>query len=305
MTLEELAIAFTSPRLVSPHSAWVEHIPFALSLIDMLRPATLVELGTHMGDSYCAFCQAVDLLEIPCACAAVDSWTGDAQAGHYDQGVLETLRRHHDPLYGRFSRLLQMTFDQAAAEFLPHSIDLLHLDGLHTHQAVQHDFTTWLPKVSARGVVLFHDTQVRARDFGVWKLWEQLAPRYPSFEFTHGYGLGVLCVGTEVPRRTLDFVHYARANPGVVRQFFSLLGQRLLLARGLRDLQPAFTGLAGLAAARRPAEAPLPPGGLPAMDLLRAGGEVDLKAWLDAAIALLGHSAAVLGDAGKGRGRQG
>ncbi|MBR7538681.1 hypothetical protein KC221_21010, partial [Mycobacterium tuberculosis] len=45
-------------------SAWLEHGPFAFWLIDALRPRTFVELGTHGGFSYFAFCQAVQRLEI-------------------------------------------------------------------------------------------------------------------------------------------------------------------------------------------------------------------------------------------------
>ncbi len=47
------------PYRISPASAWQEHIPFAMYLIELCKPAIIVELGTHYGDSYCAFCQAV------------------------------------------------------------------------------------------------------------------------------------------------------------------------------------------------------------------------------------------------------
>ena len=44
-------IVFTRPiRLVDPTS-WVPHIPFAFWLVDALRPRTVVELGTHTGNS--------------------------------------------------------------------------------------------------------------------------------------------------------------------------------------------------------------------------------------------------------------
>src|SRR5271154_4906715 len=81
------ALVFATPRLVSGTSAWVQHIPFAFEIMDLLRPASVVELGVHSGDSYCAFCQAAEVLKLKCACAGVDTWKGDVQAGLYDESV--------------------------------------------------------------------------------------------------------------------------------------------------------------------------------------------------------------------------
>jgi hypothetical protein len=80
-------LCFAYPLRIAP-SAWMEHIPFGMFLIDILRPKTVVELGTHYGVSYCAFCQAVKELEIETRCYAVDTWQGDPQAGFYGPEVL-------------------------------------------------------------------------------------------------------------------------------------------------------------------------------------------------------------------------
>jgi len=203
------SLCFEKPWRLTDISSWHEHIPFAFTVIEMLKPKMLVELGTHKGDSYCAFCQAVELLKLDCACYAVDTWKGDEHASFYGQEILEELRSYHASLYGGFSRLLNSTFHQALSHFSDSSVDLLHIDGLHSYQAVKHDFAAWLPKMSNRGVILFHDTNVREREFGVWQLWEELREQYPHFEFKHGNGLGVLGVGKELPAEVQSFLSLA------------------------------------------------------------------------------------------------
>ena len=222
-------IIFSFPdRLVEPGS-WVGHIPFAMYLVSVLLPRVFVELGTHTGNSYCAFCQAVKDLNIDTKCYAVDTWKGDIHAGFYESEVLANLRAYHDPLYGEISCLLQSTFDNAVEYFSEGSIDLLHIDGLHTYDAVKHDFETWIPKMSNQGVVLFHDINVREQDFGVWQLWEEISAKYPSFSFTHGHGLGVLVVGKEYPKTLNALLGMQEKETIIFRKFFYQLGSRFNL----------------------------------------------------------------------------
>ena len=241
-------LCFAEPRRLTDIDSWHEHIPFAFACMQMLRPRVFVELGTHKGDSYCAFCQAVDMIGLATKCYAVDHWKGDKQAGVYDPEVLEELRSHHDALYGRFSSLLQSTFDKALAYFSDGTVDLLHIDGLHTYKAVKHDFERWLPKMSDRGVVLLHDTNVRERNFGVWKLWEELEALYPNFHFFHGHGLGILAVGKNVDAECLAFVSLDDVAKRRVSEFFSNIGNRVALtARQVRlqgRLSDAEAGIA-------------------------------------------------------------
>ncbi len=225
MNNTDLAVSLVEPRRLVLPNPWAGHIPFAAWLIHQIKPRVLVELGTHTGNSYCAFCQSIEEASSPTKAYAVDTWQGDEHAGRYDDSVYEQLRAYHDPLYGSFSTLLRKTFDQALEDFAPGSVDLLHIDGLHTYEAVKHDFETWLPKLSDRGVVLFHDTCVHRDDFGVHRLWQELAQQYPGFNFTHSNGLGVLLVGTDRHPSLASMAEQAgNSHWEVMRKLFARLG---------------------------------------------------------------------------------
>ncbi|MGH6769643.1 MAG: class I SAM-dependent methyltransferase [Xanthobacteraceae bacterium] len=178
-------------------SAWIEHAPFAFWVVETHRPKLLVELGTHHGYSYFSFCQQVRRMGFPARCFAVDTWQGDAHAGFYGEDVFEGVRRHNDLHYADFSTLIRSTFAEAASGFVDGSIDLLHIDGRHYYDDVRDDFEAWRAKLSRRAIVLFHDTQVRERGFGVHRFWDEIRQGCPHFEFEHCYGLGVLGAGSD------------------------------------------------------------------------------------------------------------
>lgn len=206
-------------------SAWIQHAPFAFWLMGALRPRSFVELGTHGGYSYFAICQAVRRLRLETLCHAVDTWRGDEHAGFYGEEVLQRVRQYHDTHYADFSRLIRATFAEALAEIPDASVDLLHIDGRHFYEDVKADFESWTPKLSSRAVVLFHDTNVRDRDFGVFRLWDELKARYPSFEFLHGHGLGVLGFGAALPDEVRDFLALGDSKAAVeIRSAYSRLG---------------------------------------------------------------------------------
>jgi hypothetical protein len=218
---------FWVPERLGALSGWWGHVPFAHWAIRAARPRVFVELGTHNGVSYAAFCQAVARCQLNTRCFAVDTWKGDAHSSFYGETVYEGFRAFHDERYAAFSTLLRCTFDEALGRIEDGSVDLLHLDGLHTYDAVRHDFQSWLPKLSSRAVALLHDINVHSGDFGVWQLWQELRERHPHFEFHHCYGLGVLALGKEPPEAIAELCALNRSEEGVaLRSRVALLGDR-------------------------------------------------------------------------------
>ena len=209
---------------------WIGHLPFAFWITDATKPSVLVELGTHTGNSYFGFCQAVDRLQIDTRCYAVDTWRGDQHTGLYSEDVFRSVNEYNTEHYSEFSTLIRATFDDALAYFEDGSIDLLHIDGCHTFEAIRHDFEAWLPKLSPRAVVLLHDTNVRRDDFGVHRFFDSMSQEYPTFCFHHSHGLGVVGVGGNQSLLLLDLFEMARSSPqaSALHRIFSRLGQACL-----------------------------------------------------------------------------
>ena len=201
---------FMHPRYVPP-TAWLGHIPFAFFLIAMMEPKKIVELGTFLGSSYFAFCQVVKEFKLNTECHAIDTWEGDKHVGEVTDEFYHSVVRANS-VYKEFSYLNRMTFDEASELPDLDNIDLCHIDGFHTYEAVKHDFDTWLPKMSEQGVMLFHDISEMKDDFGVWRFWSEVSREYPSCSFDHSHGLGVLLVGKKVKKDVRRFANSKHFN---------------------------------------------------------------------------------------------
>ncbi len=227
-----------SPQLLkSPW--WIGHIPFAFELVGRLRPRVLVELGTYSGSSFAAFCQAAEACGANTRCHGIDLWEGDIHMGKFDEALFNEIHGYVSSRYPSIANLVRKNFNAAVADFADGSVDLLHIDGTHTYDAVANDFNTWLPKMSERGVVLFHDVNVNIENtgpasarFGVRRFFDGVKHRYPHFEFAHCWGLGVLVTGAKAPAEVMELVELSRSPD--FAEYFERKGE--LVSKRFADL---------------------------------------------------------------------
>lgn len=182
---------FEPKRMV--FSTWMDHLPFAYDIVEAIRPKIVVELGVYNGLSFFAFCQSMIENDIDGVAYAIDCWEGDEHTDAYDESIFLDVQKHARENYRGITYLMKMFFNEALQHFNDDSIDLLHIDGFHTYDAVKEDFESWYPKVRPGGIILFHDVMARLKDFGAWKFFEELEQSHEeTFKFHHGFGLGVL-----------------------------------------------------------------------------------------------------------------
>ncbi len=219
-------------------TAWLRHAPFAMWLVKAARPKRIVELGSHNGYSYFTFCQAVLEAGLDTECFAVDTWNGDEHAGFYSKEVYDAVKEENIK-YEKFSRLLRKTFDEALSDIEDNSVDLLHIDGRHRYEDLSCDFETWLPKLTQNAIVLFHDTEVRRSDFGVWRYWAELEKQFDTFNFTFQHGLGVLFTGDDPSHQLTEFRQISQTEFGrdAINSLFFRHGEEIALGQTWNTLK--------------------------------------------------------------------
>lgn len=232
----EVLDAISKPILVPPQLTGFNngtsvrpHTPFFYFLLDVMRPKTFVELGVYYGDNFYAVCNKVQQSNLPTKCFAIDNWRGNKQYGFYDESVFTYFSSNFNRHNFKCANIIRCEFDEAVAKFEEGSIDMIHIDGGHLYEEAKNDYEKWLPKMNHdTGIMLFHDLDLRVDNSGVWKLWDELKPEYPNFEFHFSFGLGMIYIGEKVPPKPLYAL--VTANPedtSLIQQTFQNLGQTL------------------------------------------------------------------------------
>lgn len=174
-------------------SAWTGHRLFAEWLVDYLQPNQVVDLGMDYGYSTFIFANAAKLNKKGNV-TGIDWFQGDGQTGIRNtyNSVLQIAKKLNfdnlEIIKGDFTEISK-TWDKA--------IDILHIDGYHSYDAVSNDFKTWAPFVLDDGIILFHDVNVPYPGFEVINFFRELQDGYRLY-FLQSYGLGIFTKNKEL-----------------------------------------------------------------------------------------------------------
>jgi predicted O-methyltransferase YrrM len=170
-------------------TAWAGHRVFANWLNKHLQPQVTVELGVDRGYSLFALAE-----NSPGEVYGIDLFEGDQHAGQRDSNeeyarVLEFVKENQL----NNVHVIQDDWHNTARTWNK-KIDLLHIDGVHTTNAVIADFNSWCRFLSRKSVVLFHDIDSFNDVYiAVQAIATQLSNQVIVGGFIHSAGLGVLC----------------------------------------------------------------------------------------------------------------
>jgi predicted O-methyltransferase YrrM len=169
-------------KIKEVQTAWTEHMHFAEWIVEQKNPDVIVDLGVEWG--YSTYCFALAEKGI---IYAIDSFEGDDHSGvknTFNYVNLRIKQLKYDNII-----VIKDYFDNVAKTWNK-PIDILHIDGYHTYEAVKNDYETWSPFVKDDGVILFHDTCCYHYTFGVHKLLKEID--LPKTNFTKSCGLGIV-----------------------------------------------------------------------------------------------------------------
>jgi len=167
---------FTDYGLNAPRQG---HLQFIYDMVRNTKPNLMVELGTSLDGAFFSMCQAIKDDGFPAQAVTVSNRQDPLN------DTIKTIRDYH---YRNIGHLLTSDFDSAVSHFINESIDILQIDSAPTSDAIRHDYDLWLSKVKPGGAVLVYN--ILAPEIG--SFWGDIKRRYPSLEFTHSKGLGVV-----------------------------------------------------------------------------------------------------------------
>jgi predicted O-methyltransferase YrrM len=164
---------------------WRDHRQFADWIVRYKKPEKIVDLGVDY--AYSTFCFAIPEIG---HVYGIDSFEGDVHAGERDtEQLYKYVTDKQKELELNNITFIKGFFDDVVQTW-DKKIDILHIDGLHTYEAVKNDFEKWSPFLKEGGIILMHDTMVENPEFGVSTFFKEIS--LPKTNFRHCNGLGVV-----------------------------------------------------------------------------------------------------------------
>jgi hypothetical protein len=168
-------------------SAWKGHRTFANWLVQTLKPETIVDLGIDYGFSMFSLAES-NIGQV----YGIDSFAGDIHTGIHPDAYDTVIKVINENQYTNIN-IIVGEFDNIAGVW-DKPIDILHIDGLHTYEAVNNDIAVWTKFFrNNNSVMLMHDTISFPE---VKQCYDNLP--LPKFNFTHSAGLGVISPNKDI-----------------------------------------------------------------------------------------------------------
>jgi predicted O-methyltransferase YrrM len=172
-----------------------ELAPF-LAMVLRGEPSVVVEIGTHVGGVFWAFCQASeDRATIMCI-----DLPGGPFGAFQGAAAIPRLRT-----YGKETQELKFLlgdshsesiYDEVTGYLDGRAIDVLFIDGDHSYDGVKRDYETFEPLVARGGLVAFHDIVPGPEENvgGVPRFWSEVRQE-GSNEFVQDWAQGRCGIG--------------------------------------------------------------------------------------------------------------
>lgn len=191
-------------KLLRHDSAWKGHGLFAMRLVEVFAPKVTVDLGVDYGFS--TFCFAYPKIG---KVYGIDWFKGDEHAGLRD--TLQLVNSLYSDLQEEFGvsnvEFIQSDFTDAA-KIWNKDINILHIDGFHTYEAVKSDYENWIKFCTKDAIILFHDVESFPETVG--KFFTELN----GFKLIHtgSAGLGILTLSIENYNIIKDIIYGSNSN---------------------------------------------------------------------------------------------
>lgn len=215
--------SFWAPNLAFEPLCRSPFNPVASWLVDAARPRKIVQLGLSEPGVYFSACEAARRLGLDARCLLIDPDEDDVPFGPAPSRIREA----HDRSYAGLSKRLSVPPADAPAAIADGSVDLLLASTPEDIERIRSAFEAWRPKFSERAILVIPRTCVEGRRLGSHAAFRDLAAGRPSFEFTHGDGLGLIAVGRSTPSRLAPLfdADAVASRRNAIRQIYSRLAE--------------------------------------------------------------------------------